>query len=199
VGLELRRPVRIGLRQIAEEMTQESVIVLVSGDRRTGKTTVGRLLAPMAAALGSRIGGRARPWGVDPDGQLGSRFDDVELDGAGRKFLPSWAPKGIYPFKFRGVWLIDEAQENGEGMARRSQMALIRRSGPCGLSGVMTSQRCAELAQACPPAARLFQYLIAGRISFPADAAYLESSLRVDVSGLLDLPLHQFRVYKLGA
>lgn len=187
------------LREIAESMIRESVIALVTGDRRTGKTTVAKVLALLASRLGSRINGRGRPWGVDPDGQLGRQFEEVSLDGRGPAGLPSWAPRGAYPYRYNGIWLLDEAQSAYSGVERECLRALIQRSGPHGLSGVMTSQRPADLAQACPPAARLVDWLIAGRCSFPADVEYLERVIGIDARPLASLPRHQFLIYRLGA
>jgi energy-coupling factor transporter ATP-binding protein EcfA2 len=191
----LVRPALVPLRVIAESMIAESRIVLAVGARRTGKTTIARLLAGLA----SRLGKTGRPFAVDPDGQLVNGFRLVELDAAGPHGIPSWCPPGAYPFAHRGIALVDEAQSADSGDERRALRALVQRAGPHGLSVVLTSQRPADLASACPAAARLVDWLIAGRCTFPADLEYLERTIGVDTARIRGLPPHNFLVYRLYA
>lgn len=195
--LEPIKPTTATLDEIARSMIAESRLILVTGARRSGKTTVAKALVAKACVLGSRIGGMARPWGISPDDQLGPLFEVAELDGQGARGMPSWAPAGVYPYRYRGCYLVDEAQSYAEGAGRRSLGALVQRSGPRGLSGVLTSQRCADLAQACPPAAKLFDWVIGGEVRFNSDADYLEHEVGIDPTPLIRLEPHVFKVYKL--
>lgn len=166
--------------RLIQSAKMESQIALVTGARRTGKTTMAGLLA-MQWSLSSRRGAEALPVRiVDPDGQLAalaarwpSIVQLVHVDGLGSEGVPSWAPPGVRPWAPQMVGLVDEAQEYDSGIQRQAIRSMIRRSGPRGMHLVLTSQRPAELSSALGGTMRLVDWVLTGPQVAVADLDYL--------------------------